>query len=113
TAQYGHTPSVTVAPRSRDAFFEVCGLYGWGLDATGRLNIGVSSGVERLHDGKRGAGFRYNGEWRDGRSQADALGPRIDVEPVCPDEAEHSQAVFARQIHRETRWGSHGRNNRD
>src|SRR5262245_58162031 len=42
TAQYGQTPSVTVAPRSRDVFAAVCGLYGWGPEVTGRLNIGTS-----------------------------------------------------------------------
>src|SRR6266478_4274592 len=51
TAQYGQTPWVTVAPRSRDAFFTVSRLYGWGLEATGRLDIRVSlSRLNGLHD---------------------------------------------------------------
>src|SRR5438128_5562996 len=59
TAQYGQTPWVTVAPRSRDVFFTVSRLYGWGLEATGRLDIGVSlSRLNGLHDGEQGPRFK-------------------------------------------------------
>src|SRR6059058_1924606 len=102
TAQYGHTPSVTVAPRRRDDFAAVCGLNGCGLDATGRLNIGVPFEREWLSDRKRKSSARID-RGHAARPEADAVGPGVDVEPVRPDEADHGQSVPARQIDSETR----------
>src|SRR2546425_1022968 len=104
TAQYGQTPWVTVAPRSRDVFFTVSRLYGWGLEATGRLDIGVSLSSEWVTR-RVGSSFLSDREGRGGRPEVNAVGLGVDVDlPTDPTARGHVRMPLQpRQVLRHAR----------
>src|SRR5690242_9997479 len=96
TAQYGHTLSVTVAPRSREAFAAVCGLKGCACTRRGSAvstrSRGNTSGLpnKKLDQRQRPT---LRGWW--GVAQADPAGAGVGVKAVVADEAEQGEPVLA------------------
>src|SRR5947209_2806931 len=93
TAQYGQTPSVTTAPRSREALAAVCGLKGWSctrcrtdVPARSRWNtlMPPDQALEAIRPAPAVGAFRVQ---RFGSGQSNTVGTRVGVEMVVADKA--------------------------
>src|SRR5262245_48205747 len=114
TAQYGQTPSVTTAPRSREALAAVCGLKGCcrtrrpsAVSMRSRWNTCYLPG-KKLERRERPPLPGYGGF-----AQPDAGGAGVGVEVIGADEAEQGEPVLAGQLHGQAGGGADGGEDRD